>query len=173
MCILVRIREGPFPNFFPSGILKFGNGNFSGIRYSRIFRVQEFREFGIPVQDYQIFGIPVHLWNKKVWKKSEKIWKKNPKKYIFSKINGDSRAFSRFPCIFGIPVHFQDSRAFSGFPCIFILRQIRISSATILGRAKSTINHIIVIHCSHSIIISEKRRNVSKENKSPLDLLQI
>ena len=74
------IREGPFPNFFPSGILKFGNGNFSGIRYSRIFRVQEFREFGIPVRDYQIFGIPVHLgWTKNlqtIGKKSEK----NPKK---------------------------------------------------------------------------------------------
>ena len=54
-------REGPFPIFFPSGILKFGNGNFSGIQYSRIFRVQEFREFGIPVRDYQTFGIPVHL----------------------------------------------------------------------------------------------------------------
>ena len=57
----IRTREGPIPNFLPSGILKFGNGNFSGIQYSRIFRVQEFREFGIPVRDYQTFGIPVHL----------------------------------------------------------------------------------------------------------------
>ena len=27
---MVHIREGPFPNFFASGILKFGNGKFSG-----------------------------------------------------------------------------------------------------------------------------------------------
>ena len=60
VCVSVMYnREGPFPNFFPSGILKFGNGNFSAIRYSRIFQVQEFREFGIPVRYYQVFGIPV------------------------------------------------------------------------------------------------------------------
>ena len=111
---IVQIREGPFPIFFPSGILKFGNGNFSGIQYSRIFRVQEFQDFGIPVRYYQIFGIPVHT----------KSLKKIQQKYI-SFINQ-----WRFLCIFGIPVHFWDSCAFSGFPCIFILRQIPISSAT-------------------------------------------
>ena len=59
----VWIREGPFPNFFASGILKFRNGTFSGIRYSQKVREQDFREFHIPVQDYWIFRIPKLLIN--------------------------------------------------------------------------------------------------------------
>ena len=98
--LAVCIREGPFPNFFPSVILKFGNGNFSGIRYSRIFRVQEFREFGIPVRDYQIFSIPVYLKNLK-------------KIQTFIYLSFFSYNF------LATPMHFQDSCAFSGFPCLF------------------------------------------------------
>ena len=101
------IREGPFPNYFPSGILKFGNGNVLGIRYFRIFRVQE---FSIPVRDYQIFGIPVHSKN------LQKI-----KEFFFSYFLNFffDTIFSGFLCIFGITVHFRDSCAF------FVLRHLQ------------------------------------------------
>ena len=97
---MIYYREGPFPNYLPSGILKFGNGNFSGIRYSRIFRIQEFREFGIPVRDYQIFSIPVYLKNLK-------------KIQTFIYLSFFSYNF------LATPMHFQDSCAFSVFPCTF------------------------------------------------------
>jgi hypothetical protein len=74
-----------FPNFPGTGI--------SGIRYSRS---------GLPNFQYS----RAFRWIKKIWNKIQKT-------LFFSKNNGDSLAFLGFPCIFRIPVQFQDSRAFS------------------------------------------------------------
>ena len=123
-------REGPFPNFLPSVILKFGNGNFLGIRYSRIFRVQEFREFGIPVQYYQIFWYS-RATNKKVKKKD---LKKDPKNVAW-----ESWKCRGIPKMHGNPKNAQESRKYTWKSWVFwIFFQIFLFISTCIIQNFST-----------------------------------
>ena len=84
-----------------------------------------FREFGIPVfSGYRNFGnsvFPFRITKFSVFpciQKKSKIFFKNLiffHKLFFWGVDTNSRGF---PCIFGIPAHFQDSHAISGFPWI-------------------------------------------------------